>query len=242
MLRAFLGIGLTALFGVGSAQAGPWAREQGDVFLSFSLSSASSRDQIAAGALDPENYLSAYAEVGLGRRLTLGFDLGGDDDSSLNTIFLRRTFTPPNRPLQIAADLGFGRRETEGGLGEEVTDVYRLGFSIGRGVGPAALDWHPFLQPSGGWMSLDTSYLHLAETGDALVEAEGTLGLNITGNFAGLLQLQAEQFPIGDTVVTLTPSVLYRIRGGPMSAQVGTRIGLAGSEEVGLQLGLWREF
>lgn len=242
MTRLLILLGVAGLLSADPARAGPWAREQGDIFLSFSLSSASSREQIAAGVLDPETYLSAYGEIGLGRRLTLGFDLGGDEDSSLNTVFLRRTFTQPNRPLQIAADLGFGRRETEGALGDEVTDLYRLGFSIGRGFGPASMDWMPFLQPSGGWVSLDLSYLHLAETGEAIRQGEATLGLNINANFAGLLQLKAERFPIGDPIVTLTPSVLYRIRGGPMTVQVGTRLGLSGSEEVGLQLGLWREF
>lgn len=223
----------------GAAYASPWARPRGDVFLSFTVSSASSQDQITSGDLDPDNFISAYAEYGLGRRLKLGFDIGRDQDEDLRVVFLRRTFTAPGDTVQIAADIGYGRRATEG---EENGPLYRLGFSIGRGFGPNATEWLPFFEPSGGWLVLDMSYHYVEETGDEILQAEATLGLNLSEEFAAILQVKAEEFPGSDPALLVTPSVLYRLRGGPTSFQFGGRFGLSGSDEVGIRLGIWREF
>lgn len=239
MMRGIGIVPLALLAGISTAHAGPWAREQGDVFLSFSLSSATDRDAIGAGTFDADHYLSLYGEVGVGRRYTLGFDLGGDENGDLYVVFLRRTFSQDNATWQFAADIGFGQRSSTFGGDSE---LYRLGFSVGRGFGPGATDWLPFFQPSGGWFSLDSSFAYLSESGDSIVQAEATLGLNLTEQFAGLVQLKVEEWPDADTSVTLSPSVLYRFNGGPTALQVGTRFGLSGSDEVGLRLGLWREF
>ena len=93
-----------------SVQAGPWARAPGEVFLSYSHNLATTADALAAGDMRMEAFSSLYGEVGLGRRLTLGLDLGRGTYTDEALIFLRRTLTRPDATWQVALDFGLGQR------------------------------------------------------------------------------------------------------------------------------------
>ncbi|MEM9756129.1 MAG: hypothetical protein AAF914_09055 [Pseudomonadota bacterium] len=232
---ATLAAGLTLAV---QAVAGPWARDPGEVFLSYSVSADTTRDEISAGTFGTDLYHNVYGEVGLGRRLTFGLDLGGDQDTTLGIAFLQYTFTRNASPLQIAADIGVAGREVDG---SEDTTLLRIGGSVGYGFGRNDLAWVPLVAPQGGWAELDSYVLADPDGDDTIWQSEATVGLNVSDRFGGMVQLKAEEFPDDDLAVTLSPSLLVFF-GGETTVQVGGRFGLVGSEEVGARLGLWREF
>ena len=133
---------LLVLAGMGAptVQAGPWARAPGEVFLSFSQNMSSNAEALATGTMEMSAYSSIYAELGLGRGLTLGLDLGRGDYTDEAILFLRRTLTRPDARYQVAVDLGYGQRRVDV-LGD--SQLARVGLSFGRGFDSAALDWLP---------------------------------------------------------------------------------------------------
>lgn len=221
-----------------SALAGPWARDPADVFLSYTLSSSSTRDAIAGGSFDGQIYHSVYGEVGLGRRLTFGFDIGADSDSGLGSAFVRYTFTRAASSWQAAADLGVGWREIDG---RDTAELYRVGVSVGRGFQRQELGWVPFFDPSDGWMQVDSFALIDPDGTQTIWQSEATLGVFVTERFGGMVQLKAEEFPGADLAVTFSPSLLVRL-GEQTTAQLGGRFGLEGTDEVAIRLGLWQSF
>ncbi len=222
----------------GAATAGPWARDPSDVFLSYTLSADTTQDDIADGSFEGRLYHSLYGEVGLGQRLTLGFDLGGDDETTLGSGFLRYTFTRNSATWQVAADLGIGWRETDD---REAADLYRVGLSVGRGFQRRDLTWVPFVEPQSGWFTVDSYALVDPDGAQSLWQSEATLGLFVTDRFGGMLQFKAEEFPDTELAFTVSPSLLMRL-GEQTTAQLGGRFGVQGSEEVGLRLGIWQDF
>lgn len=231
------GLSLATLLALAApASAAPWARDPGAAFLSYSLSADSTQDQIAD--FDGTLYHSFYGEVGLGRRLTLGFALGGDDETQEGNGFLRYTFTRAASQWQLAADIGLGFREVDG---TGTTDLYRVGGSIGRGFGADALDWIPYLTPQGGWMSLDTVAMIDPDATNGFWQAELTLGLELSDRFGAMMQLQAEEYPEADLAIFASPNLLWYL-GEDTTAQFGGRFGVEGSEEIGIRAGIWQEF
>jgi hypothetical protein len=221
------------------ALAGPWARGEGDVFLSFTLTGQEERAAIAAGLIAPEPSFSAYAEYGLGNGLTAGLDLGWGEDTRMATAFLRRTFTPPDATWQVALDAGAGMRDVDG---QGSVPLVRLGASLGRGIG----DWETTLAGiglghDGGWISLDAAALLDAYGGEAIWQAELTIGAEIGDRTRGILALKAEEWPGADMMVTVRPSVVVSLGGGT-AIQAGLVTRLRGSDAFGATLSLWREF
>lgn len=237
MFRGIL-ISITFLLTASVAQAGPWARDPADVFLSYTLSLDSDRDAIADGSFDATAYNSIYGEVGLGRRLTLGFDLGADTDSGLGSAFVRYTFTRNAAPWQVAADLGVGWRDTEGA---DASDLYRVGVSVGRGFQRQELGWIPYVEANSGWFQVDTFALLDPNSVQSLWQSEATMGVFFNDRWGAMLQAKAEEFPGQDLAVTLSPNALLRL-GEQTTVQLGARFGVVGSEEVGIRLGLWQDF
>ncbi|MEM8881087.1 MAG: hypothetical protein AAGC82_10855 [Pseudomonadota bacterium] len=230
--------GAVTLGGVGQpGDAAPWARDPAEVFLSYSVSVDTTRDEISSGSLDPDIFQSLYSEVGLGRRLTLGVDVGGDDEDTLGAAFVRYTFTRNAAIWQVATDLGFGLREDGG----EEAELFRTGFSVGRGFTRGTLDWLPFVDPRGGWFSIDSSAYIDPDGDQSLWQSEATFGVNFTDRYAAMMQLKVEEYPGSDFSVFISPSVLATV-GEATTLQAGGRFGVEGSEDVGLRLGVWREF
>jgi hypothetical protein len=232
------GLGLASLLCGSPALAGPWAREAGDIFVSFRIAAEDSPADLMAGLFEPETNASFYGEVGLGRSLTLGADVGGGEVSRQAVAFLRYTITPPDAVWQVAVDGGLGVRQVGEG---DPRALVRLGASVGRGFGSGGGVWYMPFSHDGGWAVLDAVALHDAEAGDTILQLEGTVGLRLSERFAGTFSLKAEEWPGADLLVTASPSVIFEVRPGT-SLQLSGRVGLEGSDAVGLALSLWQEF
>jgi len=230
---------LLAATGMGTlkVQAGPWARAPGEVFLSFSQNLSASAEALATGMMEVSGYSSIYGEVGLGRRLTLGLDLGRGDDTDEAIVFLRRTLTRPEGRVQVALDLGYGERSADL-LGD--SQLARIGLSLGRGIDAAALDWLP-VEMTGGWVGLDAITVWDLTRNEQRWKIEATLGLRPSERVSVLLQGIAEQWPGADISYGLNPSVVFQIREGT-SVELGLRSSFDDTPRVGLELGLWHQF
>ncbi len=218
-------------------QAGAWARAPGDVFLSFSTNLQGSVDGIMTGTETPDAYYSFYAEVGLGRRLTFGLDLGQGEFSREAVAFLRYTMTPDDRRLQVALDLGFGHREI---IDQSSSALQRAGLAIGYGYDLTAPDWIPF-EMSDGWFSLEATIIRDTAQDDLRWKAEATIGLNVTPRLSFLFQVLAEEWPGNDVTYGVNPSAVFDLTDAT-SVEVGLRGSFGDSQTIGLELGLWHRF
>lgn len=220
------------------ALAGPWARDAGDVFLSLRISAEEAPTDIVAGLWEPETYLSLYGEVGLGRSLTLGLDLGQGDISRQVVGFARYTLTAPDAVWQMAVDAGGGVRQ----VGDaDAEGLVRLGASIGRGFGDGGGAWYMPMRHQGGWTNLDLTALHNVEQENTVVQAEATVGFSLSDRASAIFQVKAEDWPQSEPMISFSPSILFQIRPGT-SIRLGARAAIAGSDAVGLSLSLWQEF
>lgn len=222
-----------------AAIAGPWARGEGDVFLSFGLTTEDTRTALILGPLDPERTYSVYGEFGLSERFTAGLDLDWGEVSRMGVIFLRRTLTHPDAALQVAVDAGAGTRTVEGQPSQTLT---RLGGSVGWGFG--AWDGRvgqAEFSHEGGWISLDATALFDTEGLDPILQSELTFGLNLSPRTSGILAFTAEEWPGAEPVVTARPSITFALT-NRTRVQAGAHAALDGSEVVGLSLSLWQDF
>jgi hypothetical protein len=223
-----------------AAVAGPWAREAGDVFLSYGVITEDTRSTLMMGVLEPEFTNTIYGEYGVGRRFTAGLQLEFGEVSQLGVVFLRRTLTAPDARIQLAVDAGFGLRQVDR---QETEQRVRVGGSAGigfgawtAGVGPVALGH------DGGWVSLDAMAL-LDREGvvDPIVKYDLTMGLNLTDRISGILSVTAEEWPDAERLISLRPSITYAIA-ERTRLQAGAHAALDGAEAVGLSLSIWQEF
>jgi len=226
-----------ALWGV-PAQAGPWAREAGDLFVSFQIAAEEDPALIMEGPWEPETTLGLYAEYGLGRSLTLGADINGSEVSQMGTAFLRYTPTPPEATWQWAFDAGFGARQ----IGDEPAHaLVRFGASVGRGFDGNEGGWPMPLRHQGGWVTLDATAFYDLEVEDVVWQAEGTLGFSLSDRTSAIFSLKAEDWPGADLLVTASPSVAFDIL-PETTLHIGARGALQGSNTAGVFLSLWRTF
>lgn len=229
---------ITSTLSGGQVSAGPWARDPGDVFVSFQISAAEAPVDLMAGLWEPETYLSGYGEIGLGRSLTLGLDVGGGEVSQQAVGFLRYTLTTSDAVFQMAVDAGLGARQVGD---EDPHGLVRLGASIGRGFGGGGEAWYMPLRHQGGWVTLDAVALYDVEIEQPIYQAEATLGFSVSDRASAVFQIKAEDWPGSEPLVTVAPSFVYQIRPGT-SVQLGARGAVTGGETVGLSLSLWQEF
>lgn len=222
----------------GQVSAGPWARDAGDVFASLQISAEEAPVDVMAGLWEPETYISGYAEMGLGRSLTLGLDVGGGEVSRQAVGFVRYTLTPPDAVWQIAVDGGLGARQVGD---EDPHGLVRIGASIGRGFDDGGEAWYMPLRHQGGWVTLDAAALFDVEIEEAIYQAEATAGFSLSDRASLVFQIKAEEWPGADLLVTATPSFVFQLRPGT-SLQLGARAALTGSDTIGLSLSLWQEF
>ncbi len=233
---AFLLIAVAGFCGP-AANAGAWARAPGEVFLSFSSNLVTSADGLTTGTIQVDPYHSFYGEIGLGRRLTFGLDIGQGEYTREYMGFLRYTLTRPESRLQVAFDLGMGQRHVDV-LGRN--QLARVGVSFGYGFGSDLPNWMP-LDFSGGWMSLEAVAIQDLTAQNTRWKAEATLGLNATDRLHVLMQLMAEEWPGADVSYEVNPSIVYDVFDGT-SIEVGLRSTVNGERRVGLELGLWHQF
>lgn len=233
-----LSLGMVAGLAAPPAVAGPWARGAGDVFLSFQISAEEAPADVMAGLWDPETYLSFYGEVGLGRSLTLGADIGYGDTSQSAVAFLRYTLSAPEATWQFALDAGLGVRQPDD---QATRGLVRVGASLGRGFGEGGEAWYMPLRHDGGWVTLDLVTLYDIEVEDAILQAEATAGFRLSDTIAAVFSLKAEDWPEADVLVTASPSFVIELREST-SVRLGARGALTGSDAVGLSLSLWQDF
>lgn len=233
-----------------TAQAGPWARGAGNVFISVTSSAEETLGDIGEALtygtveIDPERTTSVYAEIGIAPHLTGAIDLQFGEVSQMSVAFLRYTFTRPDSRWQIALDAGAGNRSVDGGKSGTLA---RLGASVGWGFGPWSRPLgDETMGHEGGWIALDAHAL--VETGstdgdgaDPILQGELTFGLNMTDRLAGILAVKAEDWPDAEPVVSLRPSIVFALT-GQTSIQAGAHAAVEGSDAVGLSLSIWQEF
>jgi|GEM_PF-1235814 len=222
-----------------TAQAGPWARDAGDVFLSFAVMGEDARDDLFMGQIQPETSRVLYGEIGLGRRLTFGLDLMQGEVSEQAIGFLRYTLTPPDATWQFAVDLGAGTRAVTD-VGE--SSMARLAISAGRGfgVGNGRL-WFLPVAHQGGWLTFEARAMQDMTLDQLIWQAEATVGLSLSDRISFISTLKVEEWPDADSVVSYLPALVYDIRTGT-SVQLGGRVSDGGADVMGLQLGLWQQF
>lgn len=220
------------------AAAGPWAREDGAVFLSLMLSAEEPRTAFATGQFTADPAVSLYGELGLGRDSTAGLELDWGTSSQMGTVFARYTLTEPSAPLQAAVDAGLARRSIDG---QPTDGLLRIGSSLGGSFSEA--DASPLGIPmlGSGWASLDAAaFLHDDGT-LSIWRAEATVGLHVSDRLRAIFALKAEEWPQTAVSVTARPSLVLRMNEGT-SLQGGLVAGLRGSDTVGVSLSIWQEF
>ncbi|MEM6940189.1 MAG: hypothetical protein AAF943_16555 [Pseudomonadota bacterium] len=214
----------TTLLTAGSpAVAGAWLRAEDSGFASFTF-----------GATQDDRFTtSLYLEYGLWPETTVGLDanvstLGSDINTGSALVFLRRAIGPTDRPLKLSYELSLGALRQD----ERTLPAAEATVSVGRGLQ---------IGERNGWVNIDASYLYEPTRGDHLGKLDVTAGLDFTRRTTGVLELN---YSAGedDDFGAIEPSVLFRLGGGDTRVRLGAQIPWEGSDDVSLELGLWRDF
>ena len=226
MLRILV---LFLLLGI-QAQAGPWPRGKGKLFYSAHANGEYSED---TGQIS--QFGSLYGEYGLSDTFTLGTDYSGSDIRTDKAIaFLRVPIANKDRPWLLAAEIGIGLVDSE--------TTIRPGFSIGRGY---------WLWDRDGWMTLDTRALLIGGTGTNRIEADFTIGLNVSKRIKAILQLQGGMPSTGSDYLKFAPSVVFERkqrkrhksrRKSKRFIEIGVTTGILNYDAYAAKVGIWREF
>lgn len=210
---------------VTTAVAGPWLREKGSSFTSFSLSATISRDA----------HSTSYLEFGITPTSTVGLDIGFSRKNSgsklaFGTLFLRRALGPTDKTNKFAYEVGIGA--TYGGPNREMSPHFKTGLSWGRGISVAG---------KGGWVTVDTAVLWDVNDSNHVTKVDSTIGLNFTDMTSGMIQLNfANQY--NDTFGYFEPSLIFNPPTTDFRIQMGLITPLKEPSQTSFKLGLWREF
>jgi hypothetical protein len=221
----------------GPALAGPWARSEGEGFVSLTVTAdVDGRDLVAGVPLAFAPFTSLYGEYGLGRGVTTVARLGRSDSAREADLVLRYPLTRPDAAWQAALEGGVALR------GPDARRLVRLGASVGRGFGAADRQrwWWPVAH-EGGWAALGLSALHEPEAATTDWELEATLGLALSDRLSLMLHLKAEEPDGADGFVTVMPSAAWSLS-ERSTLQLGARLGGYDGNRVGLSLALWQSF
>jgi hypothetical protein len=226
-MRAILIAGSMILLLSVPANAGPWPREEGKVFLSFSYETTTDLNGIAL--LDFDHAASAYGEYGLTPRLTFGIDLFRNLSASEQTsiLFLRRALARSDATHQFAISLGLGT--TDAGAASQ--SLAMLGFSWGRGI---STGW------GAGWTTVDAQ-ARLTSSGDTQGKIDATLGISPTEDWKFIGQLQLDAASGTDTTARLQTTAVRRLSSN-LNLEFGLLYGLHNDSTAGLKSGLWLDF
>ncbi|MDX1785729.1 MAG: hypothetical protein R3210_06335 [Roseovarius sp.] len=216
MLRALI----LLLLLPGQALAGPWLRDAGRGFLSYSVTLEDAQAYGAAGG-----YGTIYAEYGLRSNLTLGLDLGSDERGQYKAFaFAVLPLLSQSRDTKVTAEFGLGMIDDEA--------VARPGIATGRSF--ELLDRF-------GWMSIETRAEIGIESGDVAVKTDLTLGYNPGPRSKWMVQLQHGRSLADPGYLRVVPSVVIETHPG-RHIEFGVTAGIRNAAAFGIKFGVWRTF
>jgi hypothetical protein len=221
-----------------SAAAGPWARGEGNTFLSLAY-------ELTVDPDDPylrlNHEILVYGERGLTPRLTLVLDGALDiSDSMAGDVFtgiegdghtligaLNFSLAAPDAAHQFALLGGLGKTSDAGG--SETYPV--LGASWGRGF---ETPW------GGGWTTVEAQY-RAADAYRALSKLDMTLGIRPGEKSLFYGQLRLANSPGSEPTARLATNLVLEMT-STLKAELGLLYGLSNDDMVGLRSGIWLEF
>ncbi|KJZ20773.1 hypothetical protein [Loktanella sp. S4079] len=202
------------------AQAGPWTRENHQLF-----TSSGANFLLSEGAQLPVNYdPTFYAEYGLNGTVTMGLDYHTADQGRIQAAVVFASFPIGQAvaPNTWSAHIGLGARADAINPVEQLT---RGGISWGRGL-------------SNGWLAMDAS----ATVGDIdriwRAKADFTWGRNLGDHWMVIGQIQTGQGYDDDTYAKLNPSIVWRIN-DKYAISLGAVQAVTGDRGSALKLDLW---
>ena len=204
-------------------QAGPWLREKGSGFRSFSFASTARFDTAT----------QSYFEYGFSDAMTLGLDLNyfrpsAGAQGGIATLFLRRAITAPDATSKWAYEIGLGA--TWGA--EEINPHLETGLTWGRGI---------TLREKSGWATVDAAVLWDVSHARHVAKIDGTVGLNFSDRYSAMMQLFVVHVE-GASVTTLAPSLIIAPENAKFRIQIGAEAALGDLSGTALKIGLWRDF
>lgn len=212
-------------FAATASWAGPWLREKGTAFTSFSFSASMDLDARSTG----------YFEFGLTPTSTVGVDLGFSRNHSgaklgYGTMFLRRALGPTDRTSKLAYEVGIGG--TYGGPKRDMIPHFKTGLSWGRGIE---------LRGKSGWVTIDSGVLWNLNDYNHVTKVDTTIGMNFTDFTTGIVQLNIAN-QSNDTFGFFEPSIVFSPQNYDVKVQIGLSAPLDDPKKTSLKLGLWHEF
>ena len=200
--------------------AGPWPREKGKAFLSFSSQVEGPNE---FGLYD--SFATLYAEYGLTDTLTLGIDLGGSATQMTKAVaFARLPIGRADNKTKLAIELGLGQVGGDNAL--------RPGLSLGRGI---------TVGERNGWATIDTRFVMFTDSSDYLLENDFTVGLNTTDKSKLIIQFQTGAPKGNPLYIRLASSVVIE-RKPSHHLELGVTAGLMQTSSYGFKIGTWRNF
>ncbi len=221
-MRVILGL----LLGLAVAQpalAGAWAREKGQVFLSFGSSLMLPDGSKTLTSEDP----SVYIEYGLTGRLTVGLDYHRDDPGSQHTgfVFARFPLGNPTQRDKFAASFALGGRVDDLSL---IDPLIQGGLSWGRGL-------------DNGWLAVDASATRSSTDPTFRPKVDLTWGSNLKDDWTSLVQLQIGRGLDDTTYTKIQPAIIYNVN-DTARISLGSTKALSDDSESTLKLDLWLTF
>ena len=202
--------------------AGPWPRNVGQVFLSFTGETA------LDGAA--QNAFAIYGEYGLTPRTTLIGELRLPGDGLANPtgyVAVRRLvgMVSPSDPVALSGRLGFSE------IGGDAAISVSPGIHLGHGFQSAL---------GNGWITFDGWYHVPLDGSERATQIDSQIGTRLPGNW--LLMLGASRYTTsGYQGTKITPSAALRIGNG-RSLQLSYTEEFGDTPASSLEASLWMEF
>lgn len=205
-----------------SALPGAWPRERGAGFASADARLSWPQDVAHRWHENAfQQYYTLYVEYGLTDRWTLGLDLGRSVSGDGKTVvFLQYPLRNRERGLQATAQLGFGKISGKA--------VLRPGLALG---------W----ELPKGWLSAESVAEIRTDSGLTDLKLDLTWGVTFDSGTKWIMQLQTGRPWASEEFARAATSVVVPLR-GQLSVEAGVTWGLHTDENLGVKLGLWKEF
>lgn len=200
------------------AAAGPWLREEGSAFLSYSHTVGQDWEQ------------SAYAEWGWTADTTLGVDIWmSDDGRKLRAVtFARRSLGSAGQWL-FAGDLGLGSEVWKLPQGPQMDTIARVGLSAGRPL------------PDGWFVTEAQVDRYLQHSTDWEAKLTVTAGRNLTDAWTIMGQAIAETGSDIGTARSASGTAIWRLSDRLRLAATAAQ-DIAPTPKRELRLAIWTEF